>query len=245
MNGGKRALSLNRFKEWRFLQLTAVLGLWMLLSPRLGDRWIVQAFMQLILLNAMFVTLWAGSETRRMRWILPSLWGLSFVASLVALLPLTPDHRELVLKIEIAARVPIVVACAAGILIYVFRRSAVTLDSIFAGVSAYLLIAFAFAYVYLFTAMSTPDSFRFPSTIAGIADPGLDASMMYFSFVTLATLGYGDILPYSESARILAVIEAVVGQFYVAVIVAVLVSRFIAPAASSSGTSGTSSRHID
>ena len=62
--------------------------------------------------------------------------------------------------------------------------------------------------------------------------------MMYFSFVTLATLGYGDILPYSEAARMLAVIEAVVGQFYVAVIVAVVVSRFIAPAASSSDKAG-------
>jgi voltage-gated potassium channel len=245
MNSGARTPSLTQFKKWRFLQLTVVLGLWMLLSPRLGDRWIVQAFMQVILLNAMFVTLWAGSEARRMRWILPSLWGLSFVASLVALLPLTPDHREFVLKIEIAARVPIVVACAAGILIYVFRRGAVTLDSIFAAVSAYLLIAFAFAYVYLFTVMSTPDSFRFPSTIAGVADPGLDASMMYFSFVTLATLGYGDILPYSESARMLAVIEAVVGQFYVAVIVAVLVSRLIAPAASKSDEGGSSSRPLE
>ena len=231
MNPGARVSSLTRFKEWRFLQLTLVLGLWMLLSPRIGDRWIVQAFMQLILLNAMLVTLWADSVSERRNWILPSLWVLSFIASLVALLPLTPDHRELVLKIEIAARVPIVTACAAGILIYVFRRSAVTLDGIFAAIAAYLLIAFAFAYCYLFLVMSKPESFRFPEPIAGISDPGLDSSMMYFSFVTLATLGYGDILPYSEAARMLAVIEAVVGQFYVAVIVALLVSKFVAPAA--------------
>lgn len=232
MNPGARVSSLTRFKEWRFLQLTIVLGLWMLLSPRIGDRWLVQAFMQFILLNAMVVTLWADPESDRRRWILPSLWVLSFIASLVVLLPLTPEHRELVVKIEIAARIPIVTACAAGILMYVFRRSAVTLDGIFAAISAYLLIAFVFAYCYLFLVMSTPESFRFPEPIAGISNPGLDASMMYFSFVTFATLGYGDILPYSESARMLAVIEAVVGQFYVAVIVALLVSKFVAPGAS-------------
>lgn len=214
--------------------MTLVLASWMLLSPRLGDRWIVQAFMQVILLNAMLVTRWVESDSRRGSWILPALWGLSFVASMVVLLPIAPDSRELLLKVEIAARVPIMTACATGILVYVFRRGAVTLDSIFAAVSAYLLIALAFACVYLFLVMSIPESFRFPASTEGIADPRLDASMMYFSFVTLATLGYGDILPYSESARMLAVIEAVVGQFYVAVIVAVLVSRFIAPAASSS-----------
>ncbi len=234
MNAGTRAPSLTGFREWRFLQLTAVLGLWMLLSPRLGDRWIVQAFMQLILLNAMLVTLWAGSEGRRGRWALLALWGLSFIASLAVLLPFSAGHRELLLKVEIASRVPIIVACAAGILIYVFRRSAVTLDSIFAAVSAYLLIAFAFACVYMFMVALTPESFRFPSPIETTPYPAVGASMIYFSFVTLATLGYGDILPYSEAARMLAVIEAVIGQFYVAVIVAVLVSRFIAPAASSS-----------
>ena len=239
MKAGTRATTLTRFRKWRFLQLTGVLGLWMLLSPRLGDRWIVQAFMQLVLLNAMLVTLWAGTDSGRGRRVLPALWILSFFTSLVVLLPLAAEYRDFLLKVEITARVPIIIACAAGILMYVFRRGAVTLDSIFAAISAYLLIAFAFAYVYLFLVTSTPESFRFPEPTAGIAGPGVDASMMYFSFVTLATLGYGDILPYSEGARMLAVIEAVVGQFYVAVIVAVVVSRFIAPAAPSSDKSVT------
>ena len=245
MRPGARASSLGRFKDWRFFQLTLVLALWMLLSPRLGDRWIVQAFMQFVLLNAMLVTLWAGSEGRRGRRVLLALWGLSFIASLAVLLPFSAEQKELLLKVEIASRVPIIVACAAGILIYVFRRGVVTLDSIFAAVSAYLLIAFAFACVYMFMVASTPESFRFPSPIETTPYPGVGASMIYFSFVTLATLGYGDILPYSEAARMLAVIEAVVGQFYVAVIVAVLVSRFIAPAAPTSGKVDTSSPPVE
>jgi hypothetical protein len=52
--------------------------------------------------------------------------------------------------------------------------------------------------------------------------------MTYFSLVTLATVGYGDILPRSETARMMAMIEAVVGQFYVAVVVAAFVGMFAA-----------------
>jgi uncharacterized membrane protein len=52
--------------------------------------------------------------------------------------------------------------------------------------------------------------------------------MVYFSLVTLATVGYGDILPTGDTARMLAMIEAVVGQFYVAVIVAVFVGMYAA-----------------
>ena len=95
------------------------------------------------------------------------MWILSFVTSLVVLLPLAAEYRDFLLKVEITARVPIIIACAAGILMYVFRRGAVTLDSIFAAISAYLLIAFAFAYVYLFLVTSTPESFRFPSRLPG------------------------------------------------------------------------------
>lgn len=223
-------MNLKRLEEWRFLQLTVVLGLWMLLSHRLADRWLVQGFMQFVLLNSMLVTLWVDPEKRTRRWILLALWGLSFAASLIVLLPIAEDYRELVEKIEIAARVPILGACAIGILIFVFRRHAVTLDGMFAAVAAYLLIAFAFAEIYVLLQMFAPESFRFPAPMTESTSSDLTASLMYFSFVTIATLGYGDVLPHSETARMLAVIEAVVGQFYVAVIVALLVSKFIAPA---------------
>lgn len=240
-----RLKSLARLQEWRFLQLTVVLGLWMLLSPRLADRWVVELFMQVILLNSMLVTLWVSVEKRRSRWILLALWGLSLVASLILLLPIAPDYRELLGRIEVAARVPILIACAAGILLFVFRRGAITVDGIFAALAAYLLIAFAFAEIYVFLQMWAPESFRFPAPIEAGTAPGLASSMLYFSFVTIATLGYGDILPHTEAVRMVAVIEAVVGQFYVAVIVALLVSRFVARAALSSSSVDARPRDIE
>ena len=54
----------------------------------------------------------------------------------------------------------------------------------------------------------------------------LHADMTYFSLVTLATVGYGDILPATSTARMLAMIQAVTGQFYIAVVVAIFVGMY-------------------
>jgi hypothetical protein len=220
-------------QEWRFLQLSVVLGLWMLLSPQFTDRWVVQAFTQIFLLNSLLVTMWASPHQRRNRQVLLILWGLSFAASVIVLLPLAPHYRDLTLKVEIVSRVPILSACAVGILVFVFRRGTVTLDGIFAALAAYLLIAFVFAQIYVLVLMWAPESFRFPAPIEESMGAALESAMVYFSFVTIATLGYGDILPQTETARMLAVIEAVIGQFYVAVIVALLVGKFISNAPAS------------
>ena len=56
---------------------------------------------------------------------------------------------------------------------------------------------------------------------------GSEYSLVYFSFTTLTTLGYGDITPVSATARSLSFMQAVAGQFYVAVLVAGLVSAYI------------------
>jgi hypothetical protein len=65
-----------------------------------------------------------------------------------------------------------------------------------------------------------------PDTFAGVAHGGA-GNFIYFSFVTLATLGYGDITPVSPLVRTAAYLEAIVGQLYVAVLVASLVSRHV------------------
>jgi uncharacterized membrane protein len=83
-----------------------------------------------------------------------------------------------------------------------------------------------FAQVYLLMLAWNPDSFTLPVAAADRSPHLLQNDMTYFSLVTLATVGYGDILPRSETARMMAMIEAVVGQFYVAVIVAVFVGMY-------------------
>ena len=83
-----------------------------------------------------------------------------------------------------------------------------------------------FALLFTVIAELRPGSFHFavarPPEFA--ARPLAD--MVYYSFVTLATLGYGDIVPLSPSAKGLAILEAIVGQIYLVVVVARLVSLY-------------------
>lgn len=91
-------------------------------------------------------------------------------------------------------------------------------------VCVYLLLGVIWAMCY-----SLVDAFS-PGSFAGFApmdDRGWDSEWLYISFVTMTTLGYGDILPVSATARGLAYMQAVVGQFYIAVLVAGLVGAYI------------------
>ena len=212
--------------EWRFLQLTGFILLWLLLSPLFSDRWVMQALIQLMLLNMVFVTLWANPQWQRIKIAVIALWVASVVGSLLAYLPLPAQWQRLGRTAELATLIPVVATCAAGILWFAFRSRRPTVDGLFATVAAYLLIAIAFAQAYLLLLHWDPDSFHLPVPALERSIQSLNVDVVYFSLVTLATVGYGDILPSSDLARTLAVIEAVVGQFYIAVLVAVFVGMY-------------------
>jgi Ion channel len=99
----------------------------------------------------------------------------------------------------------------------------VTLQSIFGAISAYLVIGLMFAAAY--GAMSEFDSAAFFAH----GQPASTANFQYFSFTTLSTVGYGDFTAATAGGRAVAVMEAVLGQVYLAVLVGWLVSVFRAP----------------
>lgn len=88
----------------------------------------------------------------------------------------------------------------------------------------YLLLGVAWAVAYTVTEMVSPGSFQGFSPQMG---QGWDSDWLYFSFVTMSTLGYGDITPLSPTARMLAYAQAVFGLFYIAILVAGLVGAYI------------------
>jgi hypothetical protein len=112
-----------------------------------------------------------------------------------------------------------------------FVRS-VTLDTISAAICAYLLMGVAFAYAFAAVELLHPGSFSaklFQGPTGGVA-PLLASfdSLLYYSFVCLTTTGFGDIAPISGGARSLSVMESVLGQFYMAILIARLVSLEVA-----------------
>jgi hypothetical protein len=99
-----------------------------------------------------------------------------------------------------------------------FQHRNVTLNTLAAGISAYLIIGLWFATIYRGMASIQGGEF--------FAQPGplRPGDFVYFSFITLTTVGYGDLSPFSNSARSAAVIEAVLGQVFLVTAVARIVS---------------------
>jgi ion channel len=109
----------------------------------------------------------------------------------------------------------------------VLRKGAVTADKIYGALCVYLLIGLTWGFMFLTLEGVQPGSFLLgQARLSGIEkDP---AALVYFSFVTLSTVGYGDITPLSPPARAFAFMEAIIGQIYLAVLVARLVGLHIA-----------------
>lgn len=106
----------------------------------------------------------------------------------------------------------------------VMRSGTVNANSIIGAICIYLLLGVIWAFFYLFVSILIPGSFSVQ--ISGSAYVQLH-DFLYYSFVTLTTLGYGDITPVRETARALTTIEAILGQFYIATLVAGLVAAYI------------------
>jgi hypothetical protein len=113
----------------------------------------------------------------------------------------------------------VALVAAGGALSFAFRARSIDREHVYAALSAYLLAGVFFGSFYWVLEQIRPGSF----TSAGDFSP---SSAIYFSFVTLATLGYGDIVPRTEVARGLAIVEGVGGQLFLAVLIARLVSVY-------------------
>jgi hypothetical protein len=107
-----------------------------------------------------------------------------------------------------------------------FTVATLTFDSILGTVCGYLFLGLGWAVLYALIEGFWPGSFAIsPRLVTGGESPRpLPHVLTYYSFVTLTTVGYGDVSPVSPATRTFAWMEAITGQFYLAVIVAGLVS---------------------
>ncbi len=110
------------------------------------------------------------------------------------------------------------------ILSFIFREKQVTVNVIYGSIVVYLLIAIMWSFVYSALESIHPGSFA-------IGNSQIDVGRrlyIYYSFVTITTLGYGDITPITDLANSFSFLEAVIGQIYLVVLVARLVGLHIA-----------------
>ncbi|HVL11950.1 MAG TPA: potassium channel family protein [Gemmata sp.] len=112
----------------------------------------------------------------------------------------------------------------------IYREKGVSVDSVYGAFCGYFLTGLAFGHVYNVVELLHPGSFRGEDFAADMSDDHRHYLLTYFSFLTLTTVGYGDVTPATSSARGLAVTEAITGQFYLAVLVAELIGRRVSQA---------------
>ena len=110
------------------------------------------------------------------------------------------------------------------ILRHVLRSRVVVADTLYGAASVYLLLALVWALAYAILDTINPGAFTGPHTPLAWDD------FVYFSVVTVTTLGYGDYVPVSPGARSLVMLEVIVGVFYTTVLLARLVGLYIAQA---------------
>jgi hypothetical protein len=129
--------------------------------------------------------------------------------------------------LESALLLSCLLAFAVITLVQVFSPGEINLHRVLGAIAAYLLIGLMWSYAYFLADMIIPGSIHPTTTTQEAVAPM--ARYVYFSFTTLTTLGYGDIVPVHPIARTLAVCEGLIGQLYPAVLIAGLLGMALQP----------------
>jgi hypothetical protein len=214
----------------RFFILLIALLLFMMIRPFfLGSTFgslVLDAFMVLVFLSCVN----AISERRGIISIALVLFVIASVFKILTHLNQNLAESDVFLTVMHSFSVVFLLLTVILVLSYVLKSGKVTRDRIAAALCAYLLLGVIWAQAYLLIETVEPGSFTWNSepTVTETSPGSVNFDAFYFSFVTLTTLGYGDITPVHDVARAFAVLEAVVGQLYLAILIARLVGLHIA-----------------
>jgi voltage-gated potassium channel Kch len=163
-------------------------------------------------------------ERRWMRWAVPP---FAAIALLIRWAGVAMDSTDLVAWRELSTLMTLILFSAV-VVGQVYRSGPVTHHRILGAVAVYLLLGLVWANAYALLQNLRPDAFA-----GTLNEAFISQTWIYYSFVTLTTMGYGDITPVHPAARSLAIAEAVTGQLYIAITLARLVSLHVSTRAKS------------
>ena len=207
------------YRQNRYRILFYSLLLMLVALPTAATIGLPQWIIKLVLATCVFAAVMPNA-TRRTRWTILVAIGLLLVARFLG------GYGDF----RIPPALPVVLvgvvglAAAAGSLRFAINSDLVDGETIYAVLSTYLLAGVFFGQIYWGIETAAPGSFSGP-------DPFSEVAAVYYSFVTLATLGYGDYLPRTELTRGIATFEVIGGQLYLAALVARLIGLFQPPEA--------------
>jgi small-conductance mechanosensitive channel len=128
-------------------------------------------------------------------------------------------QNDMVFAIGRVSGILLFIMVIANLLAFIFKSEDVTIEVIYAAMLVYLLMALMWSFAYGLLELINSASFN----VTLSPDQGYQMRFIYYSFVTITTLGYGDITPTTDLASSISILEAVVGQLYLVVVVAWLV----------------------
>lgn len=238
-------LPMERLKETRFRPLLITLVAMLLLHPALMELGLVRLLnlgWVAVLTLAIYCT---GNLPRRWGrpWLLVLLvfLGLPTLCLRLVNLPFTATP-EVLLMISTAIVPLFLTVVTAAVLRSVLAPGPVDREKIYGAISVYLMLGLIWSSLYAVVEILHPGAFAVPEGVMLLADktavdvlPGSEAGFLYYSFITLTTLGYGDIVPVSPAAQTLSWMEAAAGQLFLAVTIARLVGLSITHPGAASG----------
>ena len=210
-------------RAWKFRLLLVALLVLLASQPLLGSHTLARLWYTTLWSIVLIVTIFAISDVRWQRFvglglgapILLAIWGRHLVSGAAAETFEVPAFGLAVVFFGIVA-------------VMVMRhlvKYEVTADNVAGAVCAYLFLGLGIGVLYAIIETLRPHSFHASGNLAlDLADAvHRRSTLVYFSFITLTTSGYGDVVPATPLTRTLAMLEAVLGQFYLAILVAGLV----------------------
>jgi hypothetical protein len=236
---------MDRLIVWRcqgkFLSLLLAIGMLLIVYPLLRNafsgRILLDALLTVVFLAAFFM-IFSQSHLRMLALVLgvPTLVG-AWIHYVLPGLPRLP----LLVSFHLVAALFFGVTVMT-ILRAIHKEEDVSRDAIYGAFCGYVLVGLAFGHLYCLTESLDPGSFQVNERLTRQlhAEDRQYFTFAYFSLVTLTTVGYGDITPGNGTARSLAVVEAIIGQFYIAGLIGELIGKRVSQAMSHSGpaTSG-------
>jgi len=215
--------------KWQYGRLCALLALSIMVELPLRAAGYGSLLFGLLIVAVSYAAASAAGDTKLLRRIY-----LALVAPvlLIDLGIITMGAGDGLALAGAAFQIVLLSFTAIAIIVHVVRIEHVSLDTILGGVCVYLLIGETFTYLCSIIELMSAGSYlegghslHIPPNVNHLL--GRRPELMYFSFLTLTTVGYGDIVPVAPLARVLAMLEALLGQIFLATFLAFLVGNFL------------------
>lgn len=220
----------SRIQEWRYFLLLCAILVLLVVQPIAAAFGVMESLFELLLVVVMAAFVLVLAKERVWRWVAIATLVLVVVLLVSGHYFLSSNASDLSVTVSHAIGAGFFVLVAGKIVGSIFRAQEINWDTICGAICGYLLLGVAWALVYSMMYAANPEAFQIDDAIQTQMEQ-VDYSrnvFIYYSFVTLTTVGYGDLTPLSMPARTLSWVEALTGQLYLAVLIAGLISTLVA-----------------